>query len=56
LPFSAGPAFGHFVAQKTAGDYPNLVRAIILIGAAQKTSQARFLCSRQRSLSAAMQL
>jgi pimeloyl-ACP methyl ester carboxylesterase len=33
----AGHAFGHFVAKMTAVDYPNLVRAVILIGAAQKT-------------------
>jgi pimeloyl-ACP methyl ester carboxylesterase len=32
----AGHAFGHFVAKMTAVDYPNLVRAVILIGAAQK--------------------
>src|ERR1700728_3502918 len=32
-----GHAFGHFVARMTAVDYPNLVRAFILIGAAQKT-------------------
>jgi pimeloyl-ACP methyl ester carboxylesterase len=33
----AGHAFGHFVAKMTAVDYPKLVRAVILIGAAQKT-------------------
>jgi pimeloyl-ACP methyl ester carboxylesterase len=32
----AGHAFGHFVAKMTAVDDPNLVRAVILIGAAQK--------------------
>ena len=32
----AGHAFGHFVAKMTAVDYPKLVRAVILIGAAQK--------------------
>jgi pimeloyl-ACP methyl ester carboxylesterase len=32
----AGHAFGHFVAKMTAVDYPGLVRAVILIGAAQK--------------------
>lgn len=32
----AGHAFGHFVAKMTAIDFPNLVRAVILIGAAQK--------------------
>src|SRR6202167_4255972 len=32
----AGHAFGHFVAKMTAVDFPNLVRAVILIGAAQK--------------------
>ncbi len=32
----AGHAFGHFVAKMTAVDYPQLVRAVILIGAAQK--------------------
>jgi pimeloyl-ACP methyl ester carboxylesterase len=32
----AGHAFGHFVAKMAAVDYPNLVRAVILIGAAQK--------------------
>jgi len=32
----AGHAFGHFVAKMTAVDYPPLVRAVILIGAAQK--------------------
>ena len=33
----AGHAFGHFVAKMTAVDFPNMVRAVILIGAAQKT-------------------
>ncbi|HEY1243051.1 MAG TPA: alpha/beta hydrolase [Bryobacteraceae bacterium] len=33
----AGHAFGHFVAKMTAVDYPKLTRAVILIGAAQKT-------------------
>jgi pimeloyl-ACP methyl ester carboxylesterase len=33
----AGHAFGHFVAKMTAVDFPELVRAVILIGAAQKT-------------------
>jgi pimeloyl-ACP methyl ester carboxylesterase len=32
----AGHAFGHFVAKMTAVDFPNLVRAVVLIGAAQK--------------------
>jgi pimeloyl-ACP methyl ester carboxylesterase len=32
----AGHAFGHFVAKMTAVDSPQLVRALILIGAAQK--------------------
>ena len=32
----AGHAFGHFVAKMTAVDYPDLTRAVILIGAAQK--------------------
>jgi pimeloyl-ACP methyl ester carboxylesterase len=32
----AGHAFGHFVAKMTAVDFPPLVRAVILIGAAQK--------------------
>lgn len=32
----AGHAFGHFVAKMTAVDTPELVRAVILIGAAQK--------------------
>jgi pimeloyl-ACP methyl ester carboxylesterase len=32
----AGHAFGHFVAKMAAVDYPNLVRAVVLIGAAQK--------------------
>jgi pimeloyl-ACP methyl ester carboxylesterase len=32
----AGHAFGHFVAKMTAVDFPELVRAVILIGAAQK--------------------
>lgn len=32
----AGHAFGHFVAKMTAVDFPNLTRAVILIGAAQK--------------------
>ncbi|HEY4360148.1 MAG TPA: alpha/beta hydrolase [Bryobacteraceae bacterium] len=33
----AGHAFGHFVAKMTAVDFPELTRAVILIGAAQKT-------------------
>lgn len=33
----AGHAFGHFVAKMTAVDFPELVRGVILIGAAQKT-------------------
>ena len=33
----AGHAFGHFVAKMTAVDFPMLTRAVILIGAAQKT-------------------
>lgn len=32
----AGHAFGHFVAKMTAVDSPDLVRAVILVGAAQK--------------------
>lgn len=32
----AGHAFGHFVAKMTAVDFPGLVRAVILVGAAQK--------------------
>jgi pimeloyl-ACP methyl ester carboxylesterase len=32
----AGHAFGHFVSKMTAVDFPQLVRAVILIGAAQK--------------------
>jgi pimeloyl-ACP methyl ester carboxylesterase len=32
----AGHAFGHFVAKMTAVDDPQLVRAVVLIGAAQK--------------------
>jgi len=32
----AGHAFGHFVARMTAVDFPELVRAVILIGAAEK--------------------
>ena len=36
----AGHAFGHFVAKMTAVDYPKLTRAVILIGAAQKTPSA----------------
>lgn len=32
----AGHAFGHFVAKMTAVDFPQLVRAVILIAAAQK--------------------
>lgn len=32
----AGHAFGHFVAKMTAVDYPKLVRAVVLIAAAQK--------------------
>jgi pimeloyl-ACP methyl ester carboxylesterase len=32
----AGHAFGHFVAKMTAVDFPELVRAVILIGAAEK--------------------
>ena len=34
----AGHAFGHFVAKATAGDFPKLARAVILIGASQKTA------------------
>ena len=33
----AGHAFGHFVAKMTAVDFPELTRAVILIGAARKT-------------------
>ena len=33
----AGHAFGHFVAKMTAADFPQLVRGVILIGAARKT-------------------
>jgi hypothetical protein len=33
----AGHAFGHFVAKMTAVDFPQLVRGVVLIGAAQKT-------------------
>jgi pimeloyl-ACP methyl ester carboxylesterase len=36
----AGHAFGHFVAKMTAVDFPKLTRAVILIGAAQKTPKA----------------
>jgi pimeloyl-ACP methyl ester carboxylesterase len=32
----AGHAFGHFVAKMTAVDFPDLTRAVILIGAAEK--------------------
>jgi pimeloyl-ACP methyl ester carboxylesterase len=32
----AGHAFGHFVAKMTAVDFPDLVQAVILIGAAEK--------------------
>ena len=32
----AGHAFGHFVAKMTAVDFPQLVRGVVLIGAAQK--------------------
>jgi pimeloyl-ACP methyl ester carboxylesterase len=32
----AGHAFGHFVAKMTAVDFPRLVRAVILVAAAQK--------------------
>jgi pimeloyl-ACP methyl ester carboxylesterase len=32
----AGHAYGHFVAKMTAVDFPKLVRAVVLIGAAQK--------------------
>ncbi|MGA2716784.1 MAG: alpha/beta hydrolase [Bryobacteraceae bacterium] len=32
----AGHAFGHFVAKMTAVDYPKLVRAVVLVAAAQK--------------------
>ena len=45
----AGHAFGHFVAKMTAVDYPNLVRAVILVAAAQKKSDP----SLRRSLNAA---
>ena len=34
----AGHAFGHFVAKMTAVDYPKLVRAVVLVAAAQKKS------------------
>lgn len=34
----AGHAFGHFVAKMTAVDYPDLVRAVVLVAAAQKKS------------------
>jgi pimeloyl-ACP methyl ester carboxylesterase len=34
----AGHAFGHFVAKMTAVDYPNLVRAVVLVASAQKKS------------------
>jgi len=34
----AGHAFGHFVAKMTAVDFPQLTRAVILIGAAQKAA------------------
>ena len=36
----AGHAFGHFVAKMTAVDFPQLTRAVILIGAAQKKPDA----------------
>jgi pimeloyl-ACP methyl ester carboxylesterase len=32
----AGHAFGHFVAKMTAADFPKLVRAVVLVAAAQK--------------------
>ena len=32
----AGHAFGHFVAKMTAVDFPNQVRAVVLVAAAQK--------------------
>ena len=32
-----GHAYGHFVARMTAVDHPKLVRAVVLVGAAQKT-------------------
>jgi pimeloyl-ACP methyl ester carboxylesterase len=32
----AGHAYGHFVAKMTAVDFPELVRGVVLIGAAQK--------------------
>lgn len=34
----AGHAFGHFVAKMTAVDYPKLVRAVVLVAAAQKAA------------------
>ncbi len=34
----AGHAFGHFVAKMTAVDYPQLVRAVVLVAAAQKSA------------------
>lgn len=37
----AGHAFGHFVAKMTAVDYPNLVRAVVLVAAAQKKADPR---------------
>jgi pimeloyl-ACP methyl ester carboxylesterase len=45
----AGHAFGHFVAKMTAVDYPQLTRAVILIGAAQKNPDPEV----QRSVSIA---
>src|SRR5581483_11151817 len=32
----AGHAYGHFVAKVTATDFPQLVRAVVLVAAAQK--------------------
>jgi len=45
----AGHAFGHFVAKMTAVDFPDLVRGVILIGAAQKNPNPEV----QRSVSIA---
>jgi pimeloyl-ACP methyl ester carboxylesterase len=45
----AGHAFGHFVAKMTAVDFPSLVRAVILVAAAQKKSDPEV----RRSLSIA---
>ena len=45
----AGHAYGHFVARMTAVDFPKLTRAVILIGAAEKTPNPEV----QRSVSIA---